>query len=128
MKFIANGNPDYLGKQYNDDNNALIKVPIYAGYRKTSNTQMQVTASLRWDIPFVKGLWAKALVVMTRNSIIQRVQKTISDLSYDKANGTYSVANTSAMSSITEWRSDTANSYNPAFFKLCRISSRTSIM
>lgn len=23
---------------------------------------MQVTASLRWDIPFVKGLWAKALV------------------------------------------------------------------
>lgn len=109
-EIYANGNPDYLGKQYNDDNNALIKSSNkYAGYRKTSNTQMQVTASLRWDIPFVKGLWAKALVAYDPKFYKSKVfKKQYRTYQYDKANGTYSVANTSAMSSITEWRSDTA--------------------
>ena len=109
-EIYANGNPDYLGKQYNDDNNALIKSSNkYAGYRKTSNTQMQVTASLRWDIPFVKGLWAKALVAYDPKFYKSKeFKKQYRTYQYDKANGTYSVANTSAMSSITEWRSDTA--------------------
>ena len=109
-EIYANGNPDYLGKQYNDDNNALIKSSNkYAGYRKTSNTQMQVTASLRWDIPFVKGLWAKALVAYDPKFYKSKeFTKQYRTYQYDKANGTYSVANTSAMSSITEWRSDTA--------------------
>ena len=109
-EIYANGNPDYLGKQYNDDNNALIKSSNeYAGYRKTSNTQIQVTASLRWDIPFVKGLWAKALVAYDPKFYKSKLfSKQYRTYQYDKATGTYSVANTSAMSSVTEWRSDTA--------------------
>lgn len=109
-EIYANGNPDYLGKQYNDDNNALIKSSNeYAGYRKTSNTQLQVTASLRWDIPYVKGLWAKALVAYDpkfyKSKLLSKQYRTYE---YNKVTDTYSVANTSAMSSVTEWRSDTA--------------------
>lgn len=109
-EIYANGNTDYLGKQYNDDNNALIKSSNeYAGYRKTSNTQLQVTASLRWDIPYVKGLWAKALVAYDpkfyKSKLLSKQYRTYE---YNKVTDTYSVANTSAMSSVTEWRSDTA--------------------
>lgn len=109
-EIYANGNPDYLGKQYNDDNNALIKSSNeYAGYRKTSNTQLQVTASLRWDIPYVKGLWAKALVAYDpkfyKSKLLSKQYRTYE---HNKVTDTYSVANTSAMSSVTEWRSDTA--------------------
>ena len=109
-EIYANGNPDYLGKQYNDDNNALIKSSNdYSGYRKTSNTQVQVTASLRWDIPFVKGLWAKALVAYDPKFYKSKLfSKQYRTYQYNKATDTYSVANTSAMSSVTEWRSDSA--------------------
>lgn len=109
-EIYANGNPNYLGKQYNDDNNALIKSSRqYSGYRKTSNTQMQVTASLRWDIPFVKGLWAKALVAYDPKFHKAKLfSKQYRTYQYDKTTDTYTVANTSAMSSVTEWRSDTS--------------------
>lgn len=109
-EIYANGNPEYLGNQYNNDNNALIKSSNeYSGYRKTSNTQIQVTASLRWDIPFVKGLSAKALVAYDpkfhKSKLFNKQYKTYQ---YDKNTNAYSVASTSAMSSVTEWRSDMA--------------------
>ncbi|WP_195333508.1 SusC/RagA family TonB-linked outer membrane protein [Bacteroides salyersiae] len=109
-EIYANGNPNYLGDQYNNDNNALVKSSNeYSGYRKTNNTQIQVTASLRWDIPFVKGLWAKALVAYDpkfhKSKLLRKQWHTYS---YDKENDIYKVKETSAVSSVTEWRNDSA--------------------
>ena len=62
MKFMPMVIPIILGYQYNDEKMLLIKSSQeYGGYRRTKNLQVQATASLRWDIPWVKGLSAKAL-------------------------------------------------------------------
>lgn len=107
----ANGNPDYLGYQYNDDKNALVKSSQnYSGYRRTSNYQIQATASIRWDIPWVKGLWAKALVAFDpwfHND--KQFKKQFKSYKYNEAADSYDVVTTSSLSNITEWRSNTSN-------------------
>ena len=57
----------------------------------------------------MKGLWAKALVAYDPKFYKSKLfSKQYRTYQYDKASDSYSVANTSAMSSVTEWRSDTA--------------------
>ncbi len=106
----ANGNPDYIGYQYNDDKNALIKSSQkYAGYRRTKNFQVQLSASIRWDIPWVKGLYAKALVAYDpRYHTDKMLKKQFSTYKYDPASQAYNIVTTSSLSSVTEWRSETA--------------------
>lgn len=104
----ANGNPSYLGYQYNDDKNALVRSSQeYSGYRRTKNYQFQVTASLRWDVPWIKGLWAKALVAFDpyfHND--KQFKKQFKSYRYDPDTDSYNVVTTSSISNITEWRSN----------------------
>ena len=102
----ANGNPSYLGYQAKDEFNAVIKsTPDISGYRKTNNIQLNVTASVSWDIPWVDGLTGKAQVsfdpTFHNDKLFNKQYKTYK---YNKEDDTYSVVTTSEMSSITEWR------------------------
>ena len=109
-EIYANGNPNYLGYQYNDEKNALVKSSQeYGGYRRTSNLQVQATASLRWDIPWVKGLSAKALFAYDpKYHNDKQLKKQYRSYKYDAATDEYSVVTTSSLSNVTEWRSNTA--------------------
>ena len=109
-EIYANGNPDYLGKQYNDDENPLVRSSRqYGGYRDTKNLQLQLSASLKWDVPFVKGLSLKALVAYDPKFHSAKVlKKQFNTYSYDKDTQKYVLANTSAMSNISEWRDENA--------------------
>lgn len=106
----ANGNPDYLGYQYNDEKNALIKSSQeYGGYRRTKNLQVQATASLRWDIPWVKGLSAKALIAYDpKYHTDKMLKKQYKTYKYNADAKSYDVVTTSSLASVTEWRSNTA--------------------
>jgi len=110
-EIYANGNPDYLGKQYNDEANPLIKSSTqYGGYSKRKNLQLQISASLRWDIPFVKGLYLKGLVAYDpKFSSSKLLKKQYKTYSYDKATDMYSLATTSAISNISEWKNESAS-------------------
>lgn len=106
-EIYANGNPSYLGFQAKDEFNAVIKsTPSISGYRKTNNIQVNATASLSWDVPYVEGLVAKAQVTFdpsfNNSKLFKKQYKTYK---YIQATETYEVATTSEMSSITEWRS-----------------------
>lgn len=107
----ANGNKAYIGYQSNDDFNALIKsTPSISGYRKTQNYQVNTTASLTWDVPWVEGLSAKALVSFDpyfhNDKLFNKQYRTYA---YDAATGTYNVKTTSSMSKITEWRNNSTS-------------------
>lgn len=107
----ANGNRDYLGYQYNDDKNGLVKSSQeYSGYRRTANWQVQATASIRWDVPWVKGLWTKALVAFDPFfHTDKKFARQFKSYRYDAATDSYNVVTTSSMSNITEWRSNASN-------------------
>jgi len=109
-EIYANGNHDYLGKQYNDDENPLVRSSSkYGGYRKKKNLQLQLSASLKWDVPFLNGLSVKGLVAYDPKFYSSKLlKKQFSTYTYDKDTQKYNLANTSAMSSITEWRDENA--------------------
>ena len=107
----ANGNRDYLGKQYNDDANPLIKSSKqYGGYRDEKNTQIQVSAALTWEVPFLKGLTAKALVAYDpKFHFKKQLRKKYTTYTYDKENDAYRVGTESVLSSVNEWRKEDSN-------------------
>lgn len=110
-EIYANGNPAYIGYQSNDDFNALIKSsPELSGYRQTKNYQVNLTASLTWDIPWIKGLSAKGLVSFDPFFHNDKLfSKQYHTYTYDKATDSYNVKTTSAMSRITEWRNSSSS-------------------
>ena len=81
FEMYANGNPQYMGSQHGEGTNPYILSDInMSGYRNNKVSQLQVAASLKWDMPFVKGLSAKALVAydprFTHDKLFKKQYKT----------------------------------------------------
>lgn len=110
-EIYANGNPGYLGYQYNDDKNPLIKSSQeYGGYRRVKNIQLQTTVSLKWDLPWVSGLSVKGLVAYDPQFHNDKLfKKQYNTYKYNKDLGSYDIVSKSAMSNITEWRNNSAS-------------------
>ncbi len=109
-EIYANGDPDYLGKLQNDDENPLVKSSTeYGGFRYRKTLQLQLSASLKWDIPFLNGLSAKALLAYDpRFSNSKLLKKQFSTYIYDQYTQKIGNGTTSAMSNISEWRDESA--------------------
>ena len=99
-----------MGYQYNDEKNALIKSSHeYGGYRRTKNLPSSDQPSLRWDIPWVKGLSAKALIAYDpKYHTDKMLNKQYKTYKYNADAKSYDVVTTSSLASVTEWRSNTA--------------------
>lgn len=106
----ANGNEDFIGAQYNDGWNPLIMASTdISGYNKTQNTQVQMNASVKWDIPFLEGLSAKALIAYDPKFYKRKLfKKQYKTYRYDPLEETYNLVTTSAKSNINEWRENSS--------------------
>lgn len=87
----ANNNPEYLQKPDGDIQNAIGATSIdLSGYNKSTNKIVNTSAELTYDIPFIKGLTAKAMASYDPKFIDGYVfDKAYKEYNYNSATDTY---------------------------------------
>jgi TonB-linked SusC/RagA family outer membrane protein len=88
----ANNNPDYLQRPSGDIMNAIGATSIdRSGYHKLNNRIFTSSAEMKYEIPFIKGLTAKAMVSYDPKFIdLHNFTKSFKEYNYDAATNTYS--------------------------------------
>lgn len=86
----ANQNPDYPGICSGFVHPALAIESDKTGYNQTNTKWVQSSLALVYDIPYIKGLNARAMYSYDyKNSDNKEYRKAVSQYSYDPANQTY---------------------------------------
>lgn len=103
----ANNNPEYWGNPAGGGHNPIQVSDIdEIGYDRRDRREFNGSITMNWEIPWIKGLSAKALFSYDYNNKYSRKWiKEYKDYIYDKANDTYNVAGNSPISELTT-RSD----------------------
>ena len=103
----ANNNPEYWGNPAGGGHNPIQVSDIdEIGYDRRDRREFNGSITMNWELPWIKGLSAKALFSYDYNNKYSRKWiKEYKDYIYDKANDTYNVAGNSPISELTT-RSD----------------------
>lgn len=101
----ANDNPDYWGAVGDMANPVHVSNSDYSGYEDRLRREFNSSLAITWQLPWVKGLMAKALVAYDyTNKEWKTWRKDLSEYTYDSANEEYieTVVNTAHLESKLE--------------------------
>lgn len=97
----ANDNPDYLYNAADADHPLVITDSDLNGYRKNNSKLFQATMSLQYDVPYIKGLKAKAMYSYDYNLWESKeFAKEYSLYTYDAANNVYNANKAQSPSTV----------------------------
>lgn len=108
---FANNNPDYyqaVGDKANPVHTSYIK---NSGYENRMRRDFNSSVTFKWDLPWIEGLNAKALIAYDYNNIEWKTwQKELSEYNYDQSNDEFTEK---VLSSNARLESKFQNYYQP---------------
>jgi len=112
----ANQNPSYPGLASGFIHPALAINADETGYNRTNQKWLQSSLAMIYDVPYIKGLYAKVLYSYDyKNSDNKQYSKAVSQYSYDPADDTYDI-------SILNSPSKVSRSYGTNTFSTMQLS------